>query len=124
MREYGHSMSPADQEDTPLGSFLGGFKYHFRWASATTRLARLDVFADRVVVRPRSGRRAIFVPTWEARYTELQSVQVPWRPPLAFPGIRFRRTDNDAITFWPAGEFLQDGAQVLTVLRSAGVNIA
>jgi hypothetical protein len=119
MRQYGRSMSPE-----PLGSFLGGFKYHLRWAGAPTKLARLDIFADRVVVRPRSRERGIFVPTWEARFTDLRSVRIPWRAPLAFRGIRFQRTDNGVITFWPAGEFLQDGAgPVLATLRNAGVNV-
>jgi hypothetical protein len=85
-------------------------------------VARLDVFSDRVLIRPRSSRRGIFVPTWEALYTELQPVRVVRRP-LSL-GIRFRRIDNNVITFRPARDSLQDGAEpVLAALRSAGANI-
>ncbi|HWG74977.1 MAG TPA: hypothetical protein VG184_13075, partial [Acidimicrobiales bacterium] len=63
-------MSADSSEGDPLGSFVGGFNYHLRWATPQTRMARLDVFLDRVVVRPRSGRRGFFVPTWEAGPTD------------------------------------------------------
>lgn len=122
MRHYGHSMSSFTPPDEPLGTFLGGFTYHLRWASSQARMIRLDVFADRVSVRPLSRRRGTFAPTWEARYSELQPVRVVRRPLLL--GIRFRRSDRDAFTFRPAGEFLKDGAEpVLGALRSAGAEI-
>jgi len=115
-------MTAPDPGDEQLGSFLGGFNYHFRYATPQTRMARLDVFRDRVVVGPRSGRRGIFVPTWEARYTELQAVRVVKRP--LFRGIRFRRTDGDTLTFRPVGEFLADGVEpLLAALRAAGAVI-
>lgn len=111
-------MTAADHGDEQLRSFLGGFNYHFRYATPQTSMARLDVLGDRVVVRPRSGR-GIFVPTWEARYTELLTVRVVKRP--LFRGIRFRRADGDTITFRPAGEFLADGVEpLLGALRAAG----
>jgi hypothetical protein len=85
-------------------------------------MARLDVFHDRVVVGPRSGRRGFFVPTWEAEYTELRPVRVAKRP--LFRGIRFRRSDGDTFTFRPAGEFLADGVEpLLAALRAAGALI-
>jgi hypothetical protein len=41
-----------------------------------------------------------------------------------FRGIRFRRTDGDTLTFWPAGEFLADGMEpLLAALRAAGAVI-
>jgi hypothetical protein len=102
-----------------MESFLGGFSYHLRYATPQTRMARLDVFPDRVAVRPRSGRRGFFVPTWEARYTELRPVRVVRRP--LFCGIRFARSDGDTFTFRPAGEFLADGVEpLLAALWAAG----
>jgi hypothetical protein len=113
-------MSAQSSEGDSLGSFLGGFSYHLRFATPQTRMVRLDVFRDRVVVRPRSGRRGFFTPTWEARYTDLRPVRVVRRP--LFRGIRFRRSDGDMFTFRPAGEFLADGVEpVLAALRAAGV---
>jgi hypothetical protein len=113
-------MSENDAELHPIGTFDGGFSYHFRWAQPASRMARLEVFADRIVLRPRSGRRSIFTPTWEARYDELQVIRAVRWP----RGIRFRRADSDTITFRPAGEFLQGGMEpVLTALRLAGAEI-
>lgn len=109
-------------ESEPLASFPGGFSYHLRWAQPATRMARLDVFADRVILRPRSGRRGIFTPTWEARYGDLQAIRVIVRPLLR--GVRLTRRDGDGITFRPAGEFLQDGMEsVVAALRAAGAKV-
>lgn len=115
-------MSAHSSAGDPLGSFLGGFSYHLRYATPQTRMARLDVFPDRLVVCPRSGRRGFFVPTWEARYTDLRPVRVIRRP--LFRGIRFRRSDGDTFTFRPAGEFLADGVEpLLGALRAGGAVI-
>ncbi len=112
-------MSAQSAEGDSMESFLGGFSYHLRYATPQTRMARLDVFPDRVAVRPRSGRRGFFVPTWEARYTELRPVRVVRRP--LFCGIRFARSDGDTFTFRPAGEFLADGVEpLLAALWAAG----
>ena len=122
MRQDGIVRLAESSDGDPVGSFFGGFSYHLRWASPQTRMVRLDVFPDRVVVRPRSGRRSFFVPNWEAGYSELRPVGVVRRP--LFRGIRLRRSDGDTFTFRPAGDFLTDGVEpLLAALRAAGAVI-
>ena len=111
--------------EPPLESFLGGFTYGLWWASSQTRLAKLEIFADRLVVGPRSQSKLgrILVPKWTAQYADLEPVRVVKRP--TFLGIRFRRKDGRVFMFRPAGGLRDDRAEpILAALRRVGVPIA
>jgi hypothetical protein len=111
--------------EPPLESSTGGFTYGVWWASSQTRFAKLEIFADRLVVGPRSRSKlgGILAPRWTARYADLEPVWVVKRP--TFLGIGFRRKDGRVFTFRPAGGPLDDRAEpILAALRRLGVPIA
>jgi hypothetical protein len=92
-------------QGTRLASFVGGMRTQPRIGptgfNATVPMARLSVFSNGVRVGPSSSLLSISVPTWEARFDELDVIQAIGRLQGLTTGILFRKSkSHEWVIFW------------------------
>jgi hypothetical protein len=88
-----------------LTSFVGGMRTQPRFRpeglNATVPLARLSIFSNGIRVGPSSSLLSMSVPTWEARFDELDVIQAIGRVQGLTTGILFRKSQShEWVIFW------------------------
>jgi hypothetical protein len=103
--------------DTLLQSFVGGQRTGL-W-NATWPLVRMDLYRDRVRLRPSARILRILVPPWEAAFEDITEVRAIGNIDFFTTGIRFK-TSRPAGTavFWTFHRL-----EVLDALEAAGLAV-
>jgi hypothetical protein len=98
------------------GSFVGGMRYGVTGiAGWSWPLVRLQLLGDVLRLGHSAKLLRFLVPSWEARYQELEVAEAIGSSPLT-TGVRLRTTDGDWVVFWT---FHRD--QVLRAIQQRGV---
>lgn len=104
-----------------LTSFVGGMRRQPRLSpqafNATGPFVRLSIFSNGVRVGPSSSLLSMSVPTWEARFDELDVIQAIGRVKGLTTGILFRKSQShEWVIFWTANR-----EAIFTTLEHTGV---
>jgi hypothetical protein len=107
-----------------LASFIGGIRTQPRVAprsfSASAPLVRLSLFSNGVRLGPSSSLLSMSVPTWEARFDELDVIQAIGRLKGMTTGILFRKSQShEWVIFWTMGR-----DQIFTTFEQMGVIVS
>jgi hypothetical protein len=107
-----------------LTSFIGGMRTQPRIApggfNATVPLVRLSLFPNGLRLGPSSSLLSMNVPTWEARFDELDVIQAIGRVQGFTTGILFRKSQShDWIIFWT---FNRD--RVFATFEQMGISVS
>ncbi|MGB8195638.1 MAG: hypothetical protein WCF25_01360 [Acidimicrobiales bacterium] len=106
-----------------LTSFIGGMRTQPRFApmgfNATVPMVRLSLFPNGIRLGPSSSLLSMNVPTWEARFDELDAIQAIGRVQGMTTGILFRKAQShDWIIFWT---FNRD--RIFATFEQIGINV-
>jgi hypothetical protein len=107
-----------------LTSFVGGMRMQPRVGptgfNATVPMVRLSLFANGVRVGPSSSLLSMSVPTWEARFDELDVIQAIGRLTGLTTGIVFRKSQShEWVIFWTTNR-----DQVFTTFEQMGLAVS
>lgn len=107
-----------------LTSFVGGMRTQPRLGpagfNATVPLVRLSLFSNGLRVGPSSSLLSMSVPTWEARFEELDVIQAVGRVKGLTTGILFRKSkSHEWVIFWTTNREM-----VFTTLDHMGVTVS
>lgn len=107
-----------------LTSFIGGMRTQPRLSptgfNATVPMVRLSVFSNGVRVGPSSPVLSMSVPTWEARFDELDVIQFIGRVRGLTTGILLRKSQShEWVIFWTTNR-----ERVFTELEQMGVAVS
>jgi hypothetical protein len=107
-----------------LASFIGGIRTQPRIGpmgfNASVPMVRLSLFSNGVRVGPSSSLLSMSVPTWEARFEELDVIQAIGRLKGITTGILFRKSQShEWVIFWSLNR-----EQVFTTLEQLGVIVS
>jgi hypothetical protein len=107
-----------------LTSFIGGMRTQPRIApmgfNASVPMVRLSLFPNGIRLGPSSSLLSMNVPTWEARFDELDAIQAIGRVQGMTTGILFRKShSHDWIIFWT---FNRD--RVFATFEQMGVSVS
>lgn len=91
--------------EAPFSRFVGGMRWgggsSFGIANATVSLVRLELFDWGIRLGPSVSLLRSFVPTWEVRYSELQSADLVQGPMFAVRACAFGQAVP--VTRWCSG---------------------
>jgi hypothetical protein len=107
-----------------LTSFVGGMRTQPRIGpvgfNATVPLARLSIFSNGLRVGPSSSLLSLSVPTWEARFDELDVIQAIGRVKGFTTGILLRKSQShEWVVFWTLNR-----EEVFTALEHIGITVS
>jgi hypothetical protein len=107
-----------------LTSFVGGMRTQPRIGpvgfNATVPLARLSIFSNGLRVGPSSSLLSLSVPTWEARFDELDVIQAIGRVKGFTTGILLRKSQtHEWVVFWTLNR-----EEVFTALEHIGITVS
>jgi hypothetical protein len=104
-------------ENTLLRSFVGGQRTGL-W-NATWPLVRLDLYSDRIRLRPSTRLLRALVPPWEARFADITEVRAIGSIDYFTTGIRLRtHRPADFAVFWTFHR-----PEVLDAIEAAGLTV-
>jgi hypothetical protein len=107
-----------------LASFVGGMRTQPRIGpvgfNASVPLARLSIFSNGLRVGPSSSLLSLMVPTWEARFDELDDIQAIGRLKGLTTGILLRKAQShEWVVFWTLNR-----DEVFTALEHMGIIVS
>jgi hypothetical protein len=107
-----------------LMSFVGGMRMQPRLGppsfNASVPFARLSVFTNGVRLGPSSSLLSLQVPTWEARFDELDVIQAIGRVKGVTTGVLFRKSQSrEWVIFWTGNR-----EQVFATFEHMGVTVS
>jgi hypothetical protein len=107
-----------------LTSFIGGIRTQPRLTpegfNATVPLVRLSLFSNGLRVGPSTPLLSMSVPTWEARFDELDVIQAIGRVRGVTTGILFRKSQShEWVIFWTSNR-----EEVFTTLEQMNVTVS
>jgi len=107
-----------------LMSFVGGMRKQPRFGpsgfNASVPMVRLSVFSNGVRLGPSSSLLSMQIPTWEARFDELDVIQAIGRVKGVTTGILFRKSQSrEWVIFWTLNR-----EQVFTAFEHMGITVS
>jgi hypothetical protein len=107
-----------------LASFIGGIRTQPRLTpagfNATVPMVRLSLFSNGLRVGPSTPLLSLSVPTWEARFDELDVIQAVGRVQGLTTGVLFRKSQShEWVIFWTTNR-----EKVFTTLEQMGITVS